>query len=342
MNNANIHNPNSLVGSSRLSPVFIYGHGKSGTTLLLSLLDGHPELLVFPIEPYFFGRLVRKTKDLTETEKAALIVDFLKSLHERLRRKGYVEAETEIYLQAFKNRLVNPLPLSSMRECVEAIVLSYGDIAGLLNDETQMWVEKTPEYEKYAQSAFGFWDDAKAIHMIRDPRDVFNSYRKVFGEHEKYNVNEQWFSMRWIKSVRLAYRNQELYGSDRYLIVRYEDIVRKPKLSMRAITEFLTIDESNALYQPTLGGNSWLGNSAHREKYKGINASSVGRWREDLDSHEVRQLEAYMSPEMQTCGYVTEMPISINLRIQGKVLRILDRWRTLLKRLLHTNIRELS
>lgn len=43
-----------MTGADRYAPVFVVGHLKSGTTLLQSLLDGHPELFVLPLELKFF------------------------------------------------------------------------------------------------------------------------------------------------------------------------------------------------------------------------------------------------------------------------------------------------
>src|SRR2546430_16569908 len=39
---------------------FIAGQAKSGTTLLIALLDGHPELLVFPQETAYFPTVLTK------------------------------------------------------------------------------------------------------------------------------------------------------------------------------------------------------------------------------------------------------------------------------------------
>ena len=38
-------------------PVFLCGHRKSGTTMLLALLDSHPELLTYPADSAFFYRV---------------------------------------------------------------------------------------------------------------------------------------------------------------------------------------------------------------------------------------------------------------------------------------------
>ena len=50
-------------------PIFISGFNKSGTTLLLSLLDYHPELVVIPEEFHYFQNVyfeTNKYKAITE------------------------------------------------------------------------------------------------------------------------------------------------------------------------------------------------------------------------------------------------------------------------------------
>ena len=44
----------------RDSPVFIAGHPRSGTSLLRSVLDSHPELVAYPEETSFFRRYLPK------------------------------------------------------------------------------------------------------------------------------------------------------------------------------------------------------------------------------------------------------------------------------------------
>src|SRR5262245_11056209 len=41
-----------------MEPVLLCGYPKSGTTLLLALLDHHPDLLVFPEESRFFTQML--------------------------------------------------------------------------------------------------------------------------------------------------------------------------------------------------------------------------------------------------------------------------------------------
>ena len=58
---------------------FICGHPKSGTSLLLTLLDSHPQLVVYPEESHFFRRFNDQAGDL-EIEDKKKLADHLKSL----------------------------------------------------------------------------------------------------------------------------------------------------------------------------------------------------------------------------------------------------------------------
>ncbi|MGE5223096.1 MAG: sulfotransferase, partial [Omnitrophica WOR_2 bacterium] len=60
--------PNDL----RDRPVFICGHPKSGTSLLRSLLDSHPQVIVYPEETSFFRRYLPAAKGLSLDEKIEL------------------------------------------------------------------------------------------------------------------------------------------------------------------------------------------------------------------------------------------------------------------------------
>ena len=58
--------------SLRDRPVFIGGHPKSGTSLLRSLVDSHPQLVVYPEETMFFRGFLPKAKGLSLEQKLVL------------------------------------------------------------------------------------------------------------------------------------------------------------------------------------------------------------------------------------------------------------------------------
>ena len=67
----------SQLNHIREKPVFICGHPKSGTSLLRSMLDNHPELIVYPEETYFFRKFLPMSEGSTLKEQLALAEEHL-------------------------------------------------------------------------------------------------------------------------------------------------------------------------------------------------------------------------------------------------------------------------
>ena len=86
-----------MVNDFKESPVFICGHRKTGTTLLLALLDGHPELSVYPVDSSFFYRYfpIYDSDKYTDEEKINAMVDKIieSSIAEHLRELSEEDAK---------------------------------------------------------------------------------------------------------------------------------------------------------------------------------------------------------------------------------------------------------
>ena len=159
------------------SPVIICGYPKSRTTLLLALLDRHPELLVFPEETHFFQQIVgnpgRHDPDYLLTHSSIKL--FKRGKFEMTSGfRDYSQVDPDhfeiVFRELWKTRF------STQPSILEIIMQSYGQVTGQL--DSKYWVEKTPMNEKYLENAQAWWPDLKAIYMLRDPRDNFCSYQK--------------------------------------------------------------------------------------------------------------------------------------------------------------------
>jgi len=160
------------------SPIFICGYPKSGTTLLLTLLDRHPELVVFPEETKFF-KLVLDQADrcnpefvLTNTGAKNLGVGEFRYT------SGYRDYSA-LDFSAYRDCLELSWAESyrSERTLLETMIHCYARITGQTG--RKYWVEKTPLNEKYLTKVINWWPNLRAIYIIRDPRDNYCSYRKL-------------------------------------------------------------------------------------------------------------------------------------------------------------------
>lgn len=295
-----------------LRPVFICGHHRSGTTLLVSLLDGHSELLVAPNELHFFKTFLPRAHELSVPEKKVFAREFL--LHVLNPENVYYRlflshVSCELAIETF-DQVLPEIPRPS--DYLDAAVFAYGKASGQLRPAVQWWVEKTPQNERHHNYIFSWWEQAKCIHMIRDPRDVYTSFKRRSLERNRRLPTVAGIAQRWKESATLALENVRRYGAERYIRVRYEDLVLEPAQEMKRICSALNIQEDAILYQPTKGGGTvdWKGNSLKKD-FSGISPKGVGRWKEHLEKEEIAQLEVLLGPTMREHGYTLETDPSV-------------------------------
>ena len=138
-------------------PVFVVGYPKSGTTLLLGLLDGHPQLVVVPGETRWF----------TDPEPT------LAKLHERwIRNLVNPSGQEPFWLLGLPDGDEDPYLAFTARLLAGA---AHGDpLAGLVAafsaPEARAWVEKTPLHVFQVERIRRRFPAARFVHVVRDPR----------------------------------------------------------------------------------------------------------------------------------------------------------------------------
>jgi hypothetical protein len=162
-------------------------------------------------------------------------------------------------------------------------------------------VEKSPYNEYFAQQIFAWWPEACCVHILRDPRDNFVSYRR---KHSDWRA--EFFANNWRRSTQAGDDNQQRFGAQRYLILRYEDLVRSPEAKLKELAEFLDIDWDASLTAPTRAGEQWAGNSMFADQFQSISAAPVARWKESLATEEAAVIEWITRPLLEKWGYPAE------------------------------------
>ncbi len=283
-------------GNTYGSPLFICGFPKSGTTLLLALLDHHPELLVFPEETMF-------RKWATEPELWTLDHLLENTPVQAFRHgevnwtSGYRNYEDLDYprfksLAEARQEAAEP----SARTMLEALIFSYGDVTG--QTERKHWVEKTPSNEHALGEIARLWPDARALYIVRDPRDNYASYYSQ--KHGDYNP------IRFVKDWSVSVTVWERFTAsrpDHSLRIRYEDLVREPKATLTQICRFLDIRWDDSLLIPTRNGVFWSGNSRDQIEFEGISDKPVGKFRKKLSDSEIEFLEAWLKEALDAFDY---------------------------------------
>jgi len=195
------------------SPIFIGGIFKSGTTLLRAMLGQH-SAIASGLETQWFN-----------IEWGGIRNENFNVHIERLRNfYGFEKSVTDKMVAESKN-------------VVHFINLFLGYYVKSL--AKKRWVEKTPGNILHMDKIYSGWPDAKVIHLVRDPRDVFVSLRQA----GKWDTVEVFVDL-WCRFMTASeeFKNKLNLNSDNYLEIRYEQLVVRPRDSMKKVMGFL--DES--------------------------------------------------------------------------------------------------
>lgn len=306
-------------------PVFICGHPKSGTTLLMTLLDNHPQLVVYPAETIFFRGLLPRFKNVDNTEKLALGKRFLLHFFDQQPIDPDSDASRPIstpdvvYLQfaetcRLMDSLLSPDKVRHDGDILSAAILAFGNVHQKITPQARYWVEKTPYNEYFTEQIYNWWPEARCIHVIRDPRDNYATYRR---KHP--NLPAERFSRSWRTSLKAGLESQKRYGLDRYWIIKYEDLTQNPERMIAELAHFLDIEDHESLRTPTKNGVLWQGNSMFNERFSGISSRPLGRWRSELQATDVAVIETACRAGMKQMGYTPQ--IGFSLPAYGRLLR---------------------
>lgn len=287
----------------RDKPLFIAGHPKSGTSLLLSILDSHPELIVYPEETYFFRRYLPLAVGKSIEKKILLSQEHLTQIFE------WDPQNPASHQQGYEDRDYTHIPAAEIQRGVKmyvrerfehdgdmlsAAVMSFGGLTGQISPQTKYWVEKTPYNEYFAEDIFRWWPDARMIHIVRDPRDNYASYRR-----KKPDWSAEFFALNWLHSTKTGLSNRRTYGKNRYLILEFGDLTTSIEPKLEEICDFLGIKNVPSLRQPRRFGRVWGGNSMFEEQFTEISSAPVGRWKHHLSDGDTIIIEALTASLMR-------------------------------------------
>ncbi|HEX4654142.1 MAG TPA: sulfotransferase [Mycobacteriales bacterium] len=269
-------------------PVFVGACPRSGTTLLRTMLNTHPDLAVPRETRYLLSIWENRARwrGLSEKKKRT-----------RLARVIYGSDWT----QADRLR-------TSQQDAVARFAESPGTLGSLLGTTLAMyaeatgkkrWGDKRPMYARYLDAIFGMFPDAQFINVVRDPRASVASMRKL-GWYDGDMVPGVEL---WMRSVNAVAPWRERLGPDQYLDIRYEDLVHDPESLLQRITDFL--DLSDAVQQML---HYYEKNDEKSEKYhpmlnQPVTTDALRAWESVLNPDEVALIEQVSGAQMDRLGY---------------------------------------
>jgi hypothetical protein len=279
---------------------------RSGGTLLLTLLDGHPELHCHPYQlkwypKYDWPQLSSENGFDPDAWLEALRPQFL----DRQFALGYAKkaSHTEplarlpfTIVPSFMERLFHEVCKErrprSTREIIAcyltALFNSWIDCQGL-RETPKRWVVGFAPRMGHEPGRRGFWEsypDGRLVMLLRDPRGWYASERALSPREPSIDV----WMRRWCGNAQeIAAAKRE--APDRTLVLTYEALATDPVRVMRAVAEWLGITWDPVLATPTFNRQPTAPNSSHDSRVLGVRPENAERWRDVLDTETIASIE---------------------------------------------------
>jgi hypothetical protein len=285
---------------------FIAGQAKSGTTLLVALLDSHPQLLVLPEETAYFPTVL--TKYAARDRRAQFEYITKKSLSNVLfggpckwGKRDYSYFPTARFLQTFEQMAFDPVNANT-----DLLVIMLRAYAGILCrplETIKRWLEKTPANRRCLPAIRARFPQAKILITMRDPRAILSAQIGLEKTRKLGTFSTYYCISHWREVARLALKSARDHDAD-ILLVQYEQLVRETALSMQKVCDFLAIDyQPDVVLTPTKAGKFWTGNSATEMEFARLSEEPLTRWKNDLSEDEIGWVEWHCRDLMPAFGY---------------------------------------
>tara|TARA_A100001015_G_C15008392_1_gene721860 strand:+ start:719 stop:1918 length:1200 start_codon:yes stop_codon:yes gene_type:complete len=319
------------------NPLFLCGPANCGTNLVKAILgvnnkihlESEPFLPIFqflrtsivkknfkknkslkfdePLFEYYFSN--EKINQMSKIQKSNLRIKFEKKNISMLKKK--IQNRMKDYVPHLKKN-INDLKGGNFKEIFDNALKIIDKNHKKKNIKWVGWMDSW--IEEFFPILAKEYKHSKFILIIRDPRASIASYRSGF----KINVREknmEPLTLSYLRSWRKQVAFSEYYKNHkslkkRILEIKYEDLVKKPKIVTKKMCKFLEIKFSPEMLDTTnfmgLGTNTkkWKPNSNYKATPQtGIYKNSLYKWKKKLPNDLKNFIEFVVGPELKYFKY---------------------------------------
>ena len=288
--------PLSLSGP--MPHIFIVGVGRSGTSLLQSMLASHPQL-AFPPEINFVRRFLG-TQILAKQYQTLGMAGFADWLAQDNWLDRLKVDFTEIVQQS----------LGADGQLSGALLYSYLMQAYAKQQGKSLCGDKDPRSLEFLPLIHHFYPRAHIVHILRDPRDVLVSKKKA-GWSRRAPVLRHIFA----NGFQFSYGHkmgQKLFKNKYHLII-YEELLRRPESILTGLCDAIGIAYSSKMLNfqqaarkiVTASERAWK-----KETLGPLIKNNSGKWQHALSEEEIGLTERFCSKAFAVGGYQFSQPLS--------------------------------
>lgn len=221
------------IDTDRISLNFILSTGRTGSTLLSTMLNMHTEIISVSEEPFAYN-LYHKYKDKTRWSDDT-IREFCYDFY--LFSEGKLEPQFGKPEDLAKILKAQQAELSGLR-AIKLAYLAFFPLKDKSNVTTI--VDKQLKFHSLLDQIVNYYPHSKFIVLYRDPRDnVLVKIRR--GIKQKRNEGLLFYAKTWNYEYSLLRKKIGKLPAGSYMEVKYEDLVAQPEPVLRSICSFLNL-----------------------------------------------------------------------------------------------------
>lgn len=275
---------------------FIIGRPRTGTTLLRSLFDAHPDVQI-PWECQFVLNLYPeygKITDWTKEKLSKYYKDLLEQWQFSAWNIDHDKLQADLFALEGKTTYVN---------VCETVYLNF--ISFYQKNQIKLIGDKNHGYTIYTDKLKELYPDGKFIYILRDYRDNYHSVTKVDFEMPVVSLVVYKWKYFYKKALQAAKRYP-----DSFYFIRYEDLATDPHLHFRKICEFLGLEYMEEVFEfyrmkekaQEVYPDDIL-QKHHKSLFNPINTSRLGLWKKSLTKRQIRIADQVAGKYADQAGY---------------------------------------
>jgi glycosyltransferase involved in cell wall biosynthesis len=288
--------------STALSPIFIIGAERSGTTLLRLMLTAHPDICI-PPESLFFVAL--ESKYGAAPDLLPQVEDFLNDLYNNnFHRFWEWNVDPKLLLNNWKS-----YHQLSYTQAVETVYQTY---CQQFDPAASIWGDKNPFHIYQLGKIKRYFPGVKVILIVRDFRACYSSVKKLVAKEQERG--EVWQGIKtigglthqWNQVVKIIEKYHQKW--EQFYLVSYEDLVREPSAQLAKICKWVGVDFQESMLQ-FYQKNAELGlvpvNQMvwHPNTLEPIGSDRINAWQDELSVTELETIELMNWKNLEKLGY---------------------------------------
>jgi hypothetical protein len=288
--------------------------------MVRTMLNAHPELAVphetrFLVDAY---RLRRRWGDLSDAANRRRLASWV--VGRKRSRASRLGADLD--------------------EVVERMVAAQGTLGSVLGAGFEVyaerhgkarWGDKRPSYVLNLDAVLALFPHAQYVNVVRDPRAAIASIRRIGGQRPVgwYEDGLVAGVELWERSQRAADRWRRRLPADRFLEVRYEDLVADPAVALEPLVGFLGLDPGGLEAMVAFHEAADIkARRMHPLVTKPVTTAPLRKWKRELAREEVAFVEGALSGWLPRYGYepvASGEPVPVELRRRLRRRRLQQR-----------------